>query len=168
MSAQIQFAILLRQELIMKPSVRFSVLAASIGLILAGPALAADLSPYGVWLRKESQTLFDFYNCANKLCAKVVGVGKGDDKKTIGTNILRNAVNKDGEWKGELFNAENGKTYKGSVKIDSPTKLSLEGCLVGFLCKTETWVRAPDQSLASTPNGTPAMPAPASPAAVGH
>jgi uncharacterized protein (DUF2147 family) len=136
-------------------------------IVAATPAFALD--PYGLWLRAESNTTFDFYNCADKLCAKVIAVGKPEEKKAIGTVILRNAVkNKDGEWAGDLYNTEDGKTYTGTISVKKPTELKLEGCLLKYLCKTETWERAPDQTAASTPKGTPAMPAPSVKPGLGH
>jgi uncharacterized protein (DUF2147 family) len=143
-----------------------------VALIAASPVLAAPappLEPYGVWLRAESGTAFDFYNCAEKLCAKVIAVTKLEDKKAIGTVILRNAVkNEDGEWAGDLFNTQDGKTYAGTIAVKNPAELTLTGCLISFLCKSETWQRAKDQSAASTPNGTPPMPAPPPKPGLGH
>ena len=139
----------------------------SMLLMAATPALALD--PYGVWLRMESGTAFDFYNCADKLCAKVIAVSKPADKKAIGTIILRNAVkNEDGDWTGDLYNTEDGKTYAGTISVKKPAELTLEGCLIKFLCKTESWKRAQDQSAASTPSGQPALPAPSSKPGLGH
>ena len=141
-------------------------------LAAAAPALAApaqSLPPYGVWLRAESGTTFDFYNCAEKLCAKVIAVANPQDKKAIGTVILRNAVkNDDGDWEGDLYNTQNGKTYNGTISVKKPTELTLTGCLISFLCKSEKWERAKDQSAASTPDGEPPMPAPSEKPGLGH
>ena len=138
-----------------------------VALGAATPAFAID--PWGVWVRETSGTLFDFYNCAGKLCAKVIGVGKPDEKKAIGTVILRNAVLDDeGVWRGEIYNTEDGKIYKGGVKLEKANELTLEGCLISFLCKSETWKRAPDQTKASTPGGQPPMPAPSPKPGLGH
>ena len=146
-------------------SIRTLVLGGA--LAMATPALAVE--PWGVWVREASGTTFDFYNCAGKLCAKVIGVGKPDEKKAIGTVILRNAVlDKEGVWRGEIYNTEDGKTYQGGVKVEKPTELTLEGCLIAFLCKSETWKRADDQTKASTPGGKPSMPAPSGTPGLGH
>ncbi|PPD43932.1 MAG: hypothetical protein CTY15_08845 [Methylocystis sp.] len=125
---------------------RFCVTAAA-ALLLTGPAGAvgggdAALDPHGVWLRPEGGEQFSFYDCGAQLCAKLVSVKKGEDEKSIGTVILRGAE-KSGpnQWKGKLFNAENGKTYDGVITVKSPTELSLKGCLWGVLCSGETWKR---------------------------
>lgn len=135
-------------------------------LAASTPALAFE--PYGIWVREESGTKFDFYNCAGKLCAKVIAVAKDSEKKAIGTVILRNAVRKDGAWRGDIYNTDDGKIYSGSVTVDKPDELTLEGCLMRFLCKSETWVRAEDQSAASTPDGKIVMPAPSPKPGLGH
>ncbi|HMN72671.1 MAG TPA: DUF2147 domain-containing protein [Rhodoblastus sp.] len=143
------------------------VLAFGAALASASPAFAFD--PWGVWVREASGTTFDFYNCAGKLCAKVIGVGKPEEKNAIGTVILRNAaLDKEGVWRGEIYNTQDGKTYKGGVTLEKPDELTLEGCLIGFLCKSEIWKRAEDQSKASTPGGKPAMPAPSPKPGLGH
>jgi uncharacterized protein (DUF2147 family) len=148
---------------------RISLIMAIAAATPLGAAPAQPIEPYGVWLRAESGTAFDFYNCAEKLCAKVIAVTKPEDKKAIGTVILRNAVkNEDGEWAGDLFNTQDGKTYAGTITVNNPAELTLTGCLISFLCKSETWQRAKDQSAASTPNGAPPMPAPSPKPGLGH
>ena len=148
---------------------RNTLIAAALAVSPVAAATAQTIEPYGVWLRAESGTAFDFYNCADKLCAKVIAVTKPEDKKAIGTVILRNAVkNEDGDWAGDLYNTQDGKTYAGTISVKNPAELTLTGCLISFLCKSETWQRARDQSAASTPNGAPAMPAPPPKPGLGH
>lgn len=142
--------------------------ATSCGAAPAGAAAEAG-APWGVWYREESGTAFDFYNCADKLCAKVIAVSKPQDSKAVGTVILRNAVKLDtGEWAGDLFNTEDGKTYSGTITIKKADELTLTGCLISFLCKSETWKRAQNQTAASTPGGKPVMPAPSAKPGLGH
>ena len=135
--------------------------AFAIGAIMAASTPALAFEPYGVWLREKSGTQFDFYNCAGKLCARILSVVKPEDQPVVGTVILRNAVrDEEGAWRGDIFNTENGKIYDGAVTLESADELTLEGCLMRYLCKSETWRRAPDQSKASTPGGKLALPAP--------
>ena len=46
------------------------------------------------------------------------------------------------KWSGEIYNAEDGKTYSGGLTLTSATSLKLEGCVLRFLCKSQTWTRA--------------------------
>lgn len=134
------------------------LLAASL---LVGAASAAQaLDPWGVWVRPDGGEKFDFYNCGGNLCAKLVDVEKEEDRGGVGFVVLRNAAKTaENNWKGDIVNPQNNKTYIGKVILQKPGELILEGCLIGFLCKGETWTRAPDQKLASTPGGKPQKPA---------
>jgi len=116
----------------------FSIVAV---MALLGPFAAHAAEPiYGVWVRDgHPDDKLEFYDCAGKLCAR------GTEQMPDGAaapEILRNAAkNGANSWKGDLFNPEDGKTYGGSVTYDSTTKLTLTGCLMGFLCQSETWTR---------------------------
>lgn len=98
--------------------------------------------PRGLWLRPEGEVQFSFYDCKNRLCAKVVAAKNPEDRAAVGTIILRGAA-KTGpnEWKGKIFNAEDGKTYDGVITMNNATELTLKGCLWGVLCSDETWTR---------------------------
>jgi uncharacterized protein (DUF2147 family) len=46
------------------------------------------------------------------------------------------------KWAGQVYNAEDGKTYSGSITMQGAGALKPEGCaLGGFLCKAQTWMR---------------------------
>ena len=111
--------------------------------LMASHALAAGANdPHGLWLRSEGGVQFSFYDCDGLLCAKVVAAKNSEDQASIGTVILRGAQ-KTGpnEWKGKLYNAEDGQTYDGFITIKKPDELTLKGCLWGVLCSGETWKR---------------------------
>lgn len=130
--------------------------AAALALLAAPVSAAPDPNdPHGVWLRPEGGEQFSFYDCGALLCAKLIAVKKQGDEKAIGTVILRGAA-KSGpnEWKGKLYNAQDGKTYDGLITIKAANELRLKGCLWGFLCSGETWTRvaaARPQNAASAP-----------------
>lgn len=123
-----------------------SLTAAAALALLALPAGAVAPNdpndPHGVWLRPEGGEQFSFYDCGTQLCAKLIAVTNPEDQKSVGTVILRGAT-KSGpnEWKGKLYNAQDGKTYDGSITIKSANELRLKGCLWGILCSGETWTR---------------------------
>jgi uncharacterized protein (DUF2147 family) len=43
-------------------------------------------------------------------------------------------------WSGQVYNAEDGKTYNGSFALSAANKAELKGC-VAIICKTKTWTR---------------------------
>ena len=46
------------------------------------------------------------------------------------------------KWAGQVYNAEDGKTYSGSLTLTGASTLKLEGCaLGGLVCKAQTWTR---------------------------
>lgn len=119
--------------------VGFMVAAALTGAF-AGSARAED--PYGTWLRPSTGTQVNFYNCGGKLCGKVVAVKDQSRKGEIGTVIMNGASRSgDNEWRGDVLNTEDGKTYSGVVTLEGPNALNLKGCALGFICKGETWQR---------------------------
>lgn len=121
-----------------------------------GAAPATTRDPHGVWLRPEGGVQFSFYDCGALLCAKVIGAKSEEDRSAIGTVILRGAA-KTGpnEWKGKLYNSEDGKTYDGVITVTSASELELKGCLWGVLCSGETWKRVSGPPAAAA---TPAAP----------
>ena len=57
-----------------------------------------------------------------------------------------------GEWKGRVYNIDDGKIYDGSITMKSDDELYIQGCLMVF-CQGEKWIRQ------DAPNATPAKPA---------
>jgi uncharacterized protein (DUF2147 family) len=133
------------------PVAALTLLAAPVGAV--GSPDPND--PHGVWLRPEGGEQFSFYDCGALLCAKLISVKKPEDEKSVGAVILRGAA-KSGpnEWKGKLYNTQDGKTYDGFITIKSANELRLKGCLWGVLCSGETWTRvaaAKPQNAAAAP-----------------
>jgi uncharacterized protein (DUF2147 family) len=99
----------------------------------------AEEAIYGVWVRGGHQEKLEFFDCDGKLCARgVVPLPDGSPPPLILRNAPQIAAN---QWKGDLFNPENGKTYSGTITLNSPKQLTLTGCLIAFLCQSETWTK---------------------------
>lgn len=120
-----------------------SMAGAAVLALAAAPAIAAGANdPHGFWLRPEGGVQFSFYDCDGLLCAKVVAAKKPEDQAAIGTVILRGASQTGpNEWKGKLYNSDDGNTYDGYITVKTPGELTLKGCLWGVLCSGETWKR---------------------------
>jgi uncharacterized protein (DUF2147 family) len=116
------------------------IFAGALASAFAGGARADD--PYGTWVRPSTGTQVNFYNCGGKLCGKIVAVKDQSRKSEIGTMIMNGAAKtSDNEWRGDVLNTEDGKTYSGVVTLEGPNALNLKGCALGFICKGETWQR---------------------------
>jgi uncharacterized protein (DUF2147 family) len=114
------------------------------GVLASGFAAGARADePYGTWVRPSTGTQVNFYNCGGKLCGKIVAVKDQSRKGEIGT-VIMNGADKTGdkEWRGDLLNTEDGKTYSGVVTLEGPSALNLKGCAaLGIICRGETWQR---------------------------
>jgi len=134
----------------------------AFALLAGGPSLAGELPVYGVWLRDGHDERLEFYDCDGKLCARedaVVSIDGGPPQI-----ILRSAAKAGtNQWKGELFNPENGKTYSGKIHYNPPNELTLTGCLIAFLCQSESWTRSDKPPANSPPAPAPAPHGPAQP-----
>ena len=132
----------------MKHSHRLSALASPallVGALCFGSpahALEAANDPHGLWLRPEGGVRFSFYDCGDSLCAKVVGAQRAEDQAGVGTVILRDAKKTSAnEWRGKLYNSDDGKVYDGYISVKANGELSVKGCILGVLCGGETWKR---------------------------
>ena len=117
-----------------------AILVAGLATGFATAARADE--PFGTWVRPSTGTQVNFYNCGGKLCAKIVAVKDQSRKGEIGT-IIMNGAAKTGEkeWRGDLLNTEDGKTYSGVVTLEGANALNLKGCVMAIMCKGETWQR---------------------------
>lgn len=117
----------------------FLSIAMATSLCVPTAANAAD-AIYGVWVREGHPTdKMEFYDCSGKLCAK--GIEAMPDGSPA-PEVLRNAAKTAPKhWEGEIKDPESGKTYIGKISLDSSTALTMTGCLVAFLCQSETWTK---------------------------
>ncbi|WP_348272794.1 DUF2147 domain-containing protein [Pannonibacter tanglangensis] len=119
------------------------------------PAPAAAAEAKGEWARPTGTSRIKIAPCGDALCGTLVWLKdpRNDDKNPdeakrsrplLGsqTVIGMKPTGKDGQWKGKVYNAEDGETYTGFIQMDGNDKLKLEGCVMGgLLCKGETWTR---------------------------
>jgi uncharacterized protein (DUF2147 family) len=135
--------------------------AAFVGVALWSAAHAA-IPAEGTWLSGDGGTKVRIVNCGGKLCGKVVWLNEPNDPATgkpktdkrnpnqakrsrplLGVQVVQgmepNGANK---WSGEIYNADDGKTYQAHVMVLSATAMKVQGCVLGFLCKSQTWTRA--------------------------
>mgnify|MGYP000991729712 CR=1 FL=1 len=121
---------------------------------------------YGVWVREgHPDDKLEFYDCAGKLCAK--GIEPMPDGSPPPLVLKSAAKTTPNHWEGDINDPESGKTYIGKIALDSPTSLTMTGCLVAFLCQSETWTKvsgptkpAADAKPAAEPAAKAAAPAP--------
>ena len=132
--------------------------------VLAAPvpaALAAD--PIGSWLTDGGAATVRIAPCGAELYGTIIALKEPNDPVTgrpktdknnpdtgkqtrplVGTQIVfgmkPSGANK---WSGQVYNAEDGKTYSGNLTYSGRDSLQLQGCaLGGLVCKSQTWTKA--------------------------
>jgi uncharacterized protein (DUF2147 family) len=139
--------------------------AAALLLIATGtaafiaPAHAAD--PMGTWFTEDKGSQVKITNCGGALCGSLVWLKEPNDPEThqpkkdkhnadaskqgrplIGTPIvLTMKPSGADQWAGNVYNAEDGKTYTGSFTMTGPDTAQLKGCVASIFCKSQVWTR---------------------------
>jgi uncharacterized protein (DUF2147 family) len=125
-----------------------TIAAALLGVSLS-TGLAAD--PLGTWRTEESKATVRIAACGPALCGTIILLKEANDPDTgkpktdknnadaglrnrpmIGVQIVlgmkpSGTANK---WSGQVYNAEDGKTYSGSLTLQDANTIKLEGCVL--------------------------------------
>ena len=139
---------------------RYLALAALLVLAGADGALAAD--PTGVWLTQTGTSRIRVADCGGALCGTIIWLKEPNDPDTgkpktdknnsdaskrsrplLGVQIVlgMKPAGTD-KWTGQVYNAEDGKTYSGNLTFTGGNSLQLQGCaLGGLVCKGQTWTK---------------------------
>ena len=109
-------------------------IAGAVGImaLCASGAHAAD-PIVGKWKRPNG-IVVQFSPCGSGFCASPItgpNAGKSAGKLSPSGN---------GKYKGTLTDLENNKTYSGKGSIAGST-LTVSGCVLAVLCRSEAWVR---------------------------
>jgi uncharacterized protein (DUF2147 family) len=135
--------------------------AAAIGLMmLSGAARAGNVE--GTWQSHDGMLKVRLSDCGSTLCGKVVWLGEPIDRATgkpktdkrnpdpakrarplIGLTVVKSLKpTGPNEWSGLIYNADDGNTYQAHLKVTNARTVRLQGCVLGVLCKANTWMRA--------------------------
>ena len=142
-----------------------SLAAGLAALACVGVALAApDADPAeGVWLTAEGDAQVRIAPCAGQvgqLCGTIVWLKDPSDERgqpvrdvhnprpelrsreILGLELIRGLRPRGaGRWAGgEVYNSDNGKSYRARIQVTAQGALRIEGCLLLF-CSGETWKR---------------------------
>jgi uncharacterized protein (DUF2147 family) len=142
--------------------IRYTLAAAAL-LVLAGSQTALAAEPVGNWLTQTGTSRIKIADCGGALCGTIIWLKEPNDPETgkpktdknnsdaakksrplIGVQIVLGMKPAgEGKWTGQVYNAEDGKTYSGNLTYSGGTSLQLQGCaLGGLVCKSQTWTRA--------------------------
>ena len=142
---------------------RYAFLVAVLAALLAGTATKSEAAggPYGIWLTQAGDAKVRISKCGRGICGVVVwlkdpidpatGKPQIDDKNPdpslarrpiIGLALFRGMrATGPNKWAGQIYNADDGRSYASNISVSGPDALRVEGC-VGPLCGGETWSRS--------------------------
>ena len=142
---------------------RGTLVAATAFLLLAGLQSARADEPVGTWLTDGGKSRIKIADCGGALCGTIAWLKEPNDPETgkpktdknnsdagkrgrplIGVQIVLGMKPAgQGKWTGQVYNAEDGKTYSGNLTFTGGNSLQLQGCaLGGLVCKGQTWTKA--------------------------
>lgn len=140
-----------------------SWLAFIVLLFFADDAAAATKArPFGVWLTHAGDAKVHVSQCGPGICGKIVwlkqpidsatGQPQTDDKNSDPSLKKRPMIglplfvgmrpSASNAWSGQIYNADDGRHYSGTITQIDPAQLEVRGC-AGALCGSEIWTRAP-------------------------
>jgi len=138
-------------------------MAVSLLAVIFSAASANAGDPSGLWYTERQLAKVLITKCSEEFCGTIVALKDPIDPTTgrpqtdtenedkakrnrpvIGIQVVI-GMKPDGEnkWSGQLYNAEDGKTYDGSLILDAPNILKVRGCIMmGVVCETQNWTRS--------------------------
>lgn len=123
------------------------------------------LDVYGTWLTESGDSKIVIEDCGDGTpCGKIAWIDPGalkpeergqvlkdinnpDESQRgqliIGLTLLKDFEEGGKRWrKGEIYDPEEGKTYRSSLALNEDGTLSLKGCL-SVICQEQTWTPSP-------------------------
>jgi uncharacterized protein (DUF2147 family) len=139
-----------------------SVVAVCQVALIGGGAAATLTDPSGTWLTEDGRARVRIERCGSQLeqiCGYVVWMKEAADangqplrdqnnpdlakrsRPLLGHQlILGLRPNPEGHFDGQIYNAENGKSYEISISRGA-TDLQVKGCMLSVFCASQTWTQ---------------------------
>jgi uncharacterized protein (DUF2147 family) len=136
----------------------------ALALAVVGTAQASTRAPdlLGRWTTPGGDTV-EFGSCAEQvadtsICGRIMALTTGAQRRDIrnpasalrnrpmlGLEIVRGLrESAPGVWTGaDLYNPDDGRTYRGAIRLHGRDSLELKGCALVVICQVQTWRRAP-------------------------
>ncbi|RHW19060.1 DUF2147 domain-containing protein [Sphingomonas gilva] len=120
---------------------------------------AGEEALIGRWNTQKQGGVVEIHRCGQALCGRVVDGAplranpdqrdtRNPDKalrgrRVMGLRVLHGFTGGPREWKGgPLYDPETGDGAKsGTLTLVDASTLKVKGCLMAFLCRTQTWTR---------------------------
>ncbi|HEU5296172.1 MAG TPA: DUF2147 domain-containing protein [Burkholderiaceae bacterium] len=114
----------------------------------AAPVAHAQAHVTGEWWTPGFNARVRIEACGDAVCGRIVWLWDdhpkdiADQQPLLGRLVIdRMEAAGSGRWQGgRLYNPEDGRDYKGSLRLQSDTRLVVDGCVL-FVCRTQVWRR---------------------------
>jgi uncharacterized protein (DUF2147 family) len=157
---------------------KFSIGPAGLACALAAAPLAAQpaatAAMQGDWITADKRGQIRIERCSAgdaRLCGTLVWMQPAPGDATIDVNnpdpakrnrpllgmqvLTELTPEPDGRLRGKAYNSDDGRTYDITVRTKGP-QIEVQGCVLGFLCSSETWTRlAAQEAPGGAPGGAP-------------
>jgi uncharacterized protein (DUF2147 family) len=125
----------------------------------AGAAAAAEPLPIeGTWKAPTKHAVVELHRCGEALCGRILSSDRLKrepdlrDYKNPRPELRERRVSRldfiqgfrggpDIWTDGEIYNPDDGRTYRGTIKLIAPDQVRLNGCVIFPLCSAQTWTR---------------------------
>ncbi|MBB5751513.1 DUF2147 domain-containing protein [Prosthecomicrobium pneumaticum] len=124
------------------PTTLRPLLAFAVALV-AGPAIAAEPDPRGIWARDDGNARVRIAPCGAALCATNLWIRDTSKGEAVGDVLIMDVEPAGATLRGTAQDPKRGLRY--SIRISrSGDRLQTRGCMLGgLLCKTVGWSRLP-------------------------
>jgi uncharacterized protein (DUF2147 family) len=130
-----------------------SAFAAAALLACATPAVAASAID-GSWITQDGKAVVNIAPCGSAHCGTITRMLKPPapgvlrdihnpdarlrDRPIVGLFILTSLVATDGEWRGHIYDPEQGRSYRAVLRANPSGTLKVQGC-ISLFCRTLIW-----------------------------
>ena len=125
-------------------------------VIMAGSPAVAGIT--GMWLAPARSAHIKIYQCGEAVCGRMISATRprvnpqlldvhNQDpalrhRSMVGAIVIQGFTGGPTSWKGgRVYNPGDGRSYKGALTLVDANHLKLQGCVVGFLCKSQVFKR---------------------------
>ncbi|THD46512.1 MAG: DUF2147 domain-containing protein [Bradyrhizobium sp.] len=155
--------------------------AAALAAAVCRAVVASPVDPSGTWVIEDGRARVRLERCGptlERVCGYIVWMKEPADARgqpyRDGNNpdqgkrlrfllghqlIMGLKPTPEGRFEGQIYNAENGKSYSVALWRESSDRLTLKGCMLALLCSTQMWRQSNDVlpgqlvGLTGDPNG---------------
>lgn len=127
---------------------RFFLALAGLSVALSPASALAKSGLEGRWKNGAMEIVIG--PCGQSLCGRVVRASakqqvkaqNGSGTRLLGARVIDN-IQPAGPrtWRADVFLASRNMNARGTIEQNAPDRLTVHGCLLGLLCKTQHWDR---------------------------